>query len=43
MLLNVFWLVCHHTDQRVELDDGDAEIQEVDWVPQKRSQRWQKV
>lgn len=43
MLLDVFWLVCHHTDQRVELDDGDAEIQEVDWVPQKGSECWQKV
>lgn len=43
MLLDVFWFVRHHADQRVELDDGDAEIQKVDRVPQKGSQCWQKV
>lgn len=42
MLLDVLWLVCDHPNQGVELDDGHAEIQEVDWVAKQVFQRWQK-
>lgn len=43
MLLNVFGFVGDHTDERVELQDGDAQVDDVYWISKETLQCWHKV
>lgn len=43
MLLDVLGLVGDHPDEGVELDDGDAQVDQVDAVAQQGAQRREKV
>lgn len=43
VLLNVFGLVSDHADERVQLNDCHAQVDQIDWVCQQRSQGWNEV
>ena len=43
MLLYVLGLVGYHADERVQLNDGHTQVDEVHWVPQEGFQRWYEI
>lgn len=43
MLLDVLGLVGDHADERVQLDDCHAQVDQVDAVAQQGAERWEKV
>lgn len=43
VLLYVLGFVCDHADERVQLDDGHTQVDQIHGVCQQSSQSWNKV